>query len=290
MPLVTSKTWLRRAQTEGWAVGAFNVNTMEQAQAIVGAAKIEGAPVILQCSHRALLYLGQGSSLVGLRYMAHIGRVAAEAVDIPVILHLDHGTYAEVLQATALGFTSAMFDGGDLPLDENIGRTRALCEAVHDAGLTFEAELGEVPRMAGEEKPPVGELTDPEQGAHFVEQTGADVLASAIGSVHAVKEKEVELDLGRLAAIRVRVSVPLVLHGSSGVTDHCIRAGIQGGLTKVNVATQLNQAFTEGVRACLAEQPSMVDPRVYLSAARAAVVERVRERIRFFGAAGKAEG
>ncbi len=289
MALVSSSYWLRRAQAEGFAVGAFNVNTLEQAQAIVGAAREEHAPVILQCSHRALVYLGEGSSLIGLRYMAQIGRTAAETADVPTILHLDHGTYIEVLQAAALGFTSAMFDGGDLPLEENIARTRGLCELVHGAGLSFEAELGEVPRMSGTDKPPVGDLTDPEQAAYFAEQTGVDALAVAIGSVHAVRQKEVELDLERLAAIRACVEVPLVLHGSSGVTDASIRAGIERGLCKVNVATQLSQAFTDAVRAQLAEQPSGVDLRDYLGAARVAMKERVRERIRFFGSAGKAD-
>ena len=134
--------------------------------------------------------------------------------------------------------------------------------AAHDAGATFEAEIGEVPRVTGEEKPAVDALTDPDEAAEFAQRTGVDALAIAIGSVHAVKHKEVELDLARLAAIRARVSVPLVLHGSSGVTDTCIQAGILGGLCKVNVATQLNQAFTAGLRACLEEQPTIVDPRV----------------------------
>ncbi len=289
MTLVSSADWLLRAQAEGFAIGAFNVNTLEQAQAIVGAARAEHAPVILQCSHRALVYLGEGSSMIGLRYMAQMGRTAADTTDAPTILHLDHGTYTEVLQAAALGFTSAMFDGGDLPLEENIARTRELCELVHKAGLSFEAELGEVPRMSGADRPPRGNLTDPEEAAYFVQQTGVDALAVAIGSVHAVKQKEVELDLERLAAIRACVRVPLVLHGSSGVTDASIRAGIQRGLCKINVATQLNQAFTDGIRVRFAEAPSGVDPRDYLGAARAAVKERVCERIRFFGSAGKAD-
>ena len=202
MPLVTSKPWLRRAQAEGWAIGAFNVNTLEQAQAIVTAAECEAAPVILQCSHRALLYLGQGNSLIGLRYMAQISRVAAEASNVPVIAHLDHGSYAEVLAGLALGLTSVMFDGGDLPLAENIARTLELCLAARAAGATFEAEIGEVPRVTGEEKPPVEALTDPDEAAEFAQHTGVDALAIAIGSVHAVKSKEVELDLARLAAIR----------------------------------------------------------------------------------------
>ena len=289
MPLTTSKTWLLRAQSEGWAIGAFNVNTLEQAQAIVAAAEETRAPVILQCSHRALAYLGQGNGLIGLRYVAQIGRVAAEQADVPIILHLDHGTYTEVIQAAALGFTSVMFDGGDLPFAENIARTKELVALMQDAGVTFEAEVGEVPRMDGENRSPAGELTDPQQAADFARETGVDALAIAIGSVHAVKQKEVELDLDRLAAVRERVSVPLVLHGSSGVLDPSIRAGIQAGLCKVNVATQLNVAFTQGLREHMAQHPAIVDPRAYIGAAREATKARVIERIRFFGAAGKAD-
>ena len=289
MPLTTSRPWLLRAQAEGWAIGAFNVNTLEQTLAIVAAAQEARAPIILQCSHRALAYLGQGNGLIGLRYMAQIGRIAAEAADVPVILHLDHGTDLEVIQAAALGFTSVMFDGGDLPLEENIARTRELVTQMQAAAVTFEAEVGEVPRMDGTDRPSADDLTDPEQAARFAQETGVDALAIAIGSVHAVKQKEVTLDLIRLATIRARVHVPLVLHGSSGVTDASIRAGIQGGLCKVNVATQLNIAFTQGLRARMAGHPSVVDPRDYIGAAREATKARVLERLRLFGAAGKAD-
>jgi fructose-bisphosphate aldolase, class II len=285
----TVKPYLLRAQQEGWAVGAFNANTLEQIQAIIAAAQQETAPVIIQISHRALQYAGDGNPTLGLRYMAEAARVAAESVEVPVSIHLDHAPEAEVLQAIALGFTSIMFDGGEFPLEENIAATCRVCEAAHSMGVTVEAELGEVPRadLAGKFEA-ADELTDPQEAAQFVKATGIDVLAIALGSVHAVREKTVTLDLDRLRAIRQVVDVPLVLHGSSGVNDEYVTQGIRLGLAKVNVATQLNQSFTRAIRQKLADDPGLVDPRRYLELGRAAMVETVRERIRFFGASGKA--
>ena len=281
--------WIRQAQREHFAIGAFNANTMEQVQAIVAAAQDEAAPALIQISHRALQYVGSGNAILGLRYMAEIGRVAAQSVDAPIGLHLDHATADEVLQAIGLGFTSVMFDGGDLPFEKNIEVTQKLREAAHSVGVCMEAELGEVPRADSSGKMDQAiELTQPADAAEFVRATGIDTLAIAIGSVHAIRQKEVELDLDRLTAIRSVVDIPLVLHGSSGVTDEHIAQGIALGLCKVNVATQLSQAFTSAVRSKLAADAGEVDPRKYLSLARDAMKERVRERIRFFGAAGKA--
>jgi fructose-bisphosphate aldolase class II len=289
MALQNLKPSILRAQREHYAIGAFNANTMEQVQAIVLAAQEEDAPVVIQISHRALQYVGSGNVILGLRYMAGVGSVAAQSVTVPVALHLDHATVDEVLQAIGLGFTSVMFDGGAMPFKENIETTRKLCEIAHSVDVSVEAELGEVPRAdsSGTARP-VSELTRVEDVPEFVKTTGIDALAIAIGSVHAVKQKNVTLDLERLETIRAAVDIPLVLHGSSGVTDECIAEGIKLGLCKVNVATQLNQAFTRAARAKLTDDPREVDPRQYLNLARDAMREQVRERIRFFGASGKA--
>lgn len=289
MTLCNVLKWIRLAQGEHFAVGAFNANTMEQVQAIVQAAEEEGAPAIIQVSHRALLYAGSGSATLGLRFMAEIGRVAAQSVSAPLALHLDHGNEAEVMQALALGFTSVMFDGSALPLDENIALTRKLCEAAHAVGVSLEAELGEVPRAdpTGKVDHPA-ESTRPQDAVRFVDETGIDLLAVSIGSVHGVKEKRVTLDMDQLRAIRDVVDLPLVLHGSSGVDDGCIADGIAQGLCKINVATQLSQAYTGAVRGRLAQDSGEVDARVYLGEAREAMKKQVRERIRFFGSAGKA--
>jgi ketose-bisphosphate aldolase len=289
MTLCNVLPWIHRAQEGHFAVGAFNANTMEQVQAIVRAAREEIAPAIIQISRRAALNAGSGNATLGLRYMAEIGRIAAESVSVPVALHLDHAGEPEVLQALSLGFTSVMFDGSDLPLEQNIETTRRLRTVAHSLGACIEAELGEVPRAdsTGAVDHPA-EPTHPQDAAEFAAATGVDLLAISIGSVHAIRHKQVALDIDRLKSIRALVDTPLVLHGSSGVTDSHIAEGIANGLCKVNVATQLNQAYTNAVREGLAQDPAVSDPRTYLSGARQAMADCVRERIRFFGASGKA--
>lgn len=289
MTLQNVLPWILRAQREGWAVGAFNANTMEQAQAIVIAAQAEEAPAIIQISHRALDYIGNGNQTQGLKYAAAIGKVAAENVMVPIALHLDHGTQREVPQALALGFTSVMFDSDGLSLDEKISITKRLCEAAHSVGVCFETEVGEVPKPDGKEFDKTAiTLTQPDEANQFATATGIDALAVALGSVHGLKTKQLSLDMECLAAIRSRVAIPLVLHGSSGVSDKDIKKGIAMGLCKVNVATQLNQVFTQAIRGVLDGDREIVDPRKYLAPGRDAQVEIVRERIRFFGASGKA--
>ncbi len=289
MTLVNPLPWIQRAQREHFAVGAFNANTLEQVQAIAIGAQAENAPVLIQISHRALQHVGNGNPTLGLRYMAAIGKIAAQSVAVPIGLHLDHASEDEVIQAMALGFTSVMFDGGDLPFAQNIERTISLREVAHSVNVCLEAEIGEVPRADSRGKVD-GEviLTHPTDAAEFVKATSVDTLAIALGSVHAIKRKEVQIDLDRLQAIRSAVDVPLVLHGSSGVTDDHIAQGIHLGLCKVNVATQFSRAFTASVRATLSADLQEVDPRKYLGPARDAMIERVRERIQFFGASGKA--
>ena len=282
--------WILRAQHEGWAVGAFNANTMEQVQAVVLAAQAENAPAIIQVSHRALTYIGNGNEIQGLKYIAAIGKIAAESVTVPLALHLDHGTESEVLQAIALGFTSVMFDGDGLSFDDNISITKRLCETAHSIGVCMEAEVGEVPKPNGKEYDETAiVLTQPGEAAQFAEATGVDTLAVALGSVHGLKAKTISLDLDRLKAIRDRVSTPLVLHGSSGVSDQDIKKGVAMGLCKVNVATQLSQAFTGAIRDVLNKDDGLVDPRKYLAPGRNAQMEIVRERIQFLGASGKAK-
>lgn len=289
MTLQNILPWIQEAHQNGYGIAAFNANTMEQMQAIVLAAQAEQAPVIIQVSHRALQYVGSGNEVRGLQYMAALGKVAANSVDVPVSLHLDHANEQEVLQAIALGFTSVMFDGDDLPYAENVAITQRLGKIAHDAGVCMEAEIGEVPKPDGAPFDPTAiNLTNPEEAAAFIAATGVDLLAIALGSVHGLKDKSLSLDLDRLQAIRQRVNVPLVLHGSSGVNNDDIAQGIKQGLAKVNIATQLNKAFTSGVRQVLAADSELVDPRKYLKAGRAAQMAEVRERLRFVGASGKA--
>jgi len=281
--------WIQSAYQEGYAIAAFNANTLEQMQSIVLAAQAENAPVIIQVSHRALQYVGSGSEILGLQYMASMGKVAANSVEVPVSLHLDHANENEVLQAIALGFTSVMFDGDALPFAENVATTKRLCEIAHSRGICMEAEIGEVPKPDGADLNPDDiDLTNPDEAEQFVNATGIDILAIALGSVHGLKDKSVSLNLERLQAIHERVDTPLVLHGSSGVNNDDIAQGIKQGLAKVNIATQLSKAFTGAVREVLAADEELVDPRKYLGPGRDAQIEVARERLRFVGATGKA--
>jgi fructose-bisphosphate aldolase class II len=289
MTLTNVYPWIQRAFNEGWAVGAFNAVNMEQAQAIAWAAQAESAPAIIQVSHRALLYAGEGDAERGLRMLAAVGKAAAESVEAPVSLHLDHGTQAEVRQALELGFTSVMFDADGLPLAENVAITCRLAQSAHAHAACMEAEVGDVPKPEGNEALDVRHgLTRPADAQAFARATGVDTLAVAVGSIHSGRSKTIHLDLDLLAAIRGLVAMPLVLHGSSGVTDASLRGGIALGLAKVNVATQLSQGFTAAARQVLERSPAEVDLRPYLGAGRSAMAEVVRERMRSFGASGKA--
>ena len=291
MTLINILPWIQQAQREGWAVGAFNAVNMEQAQAIAWAAEAEQAPAIIQVSHRALLYAGDGSAERGLHMLASIGWAAAESVSVPISLHLDHASAAEVELALELGFTSVMFDADGLPLDENLAITRRLAAGAHAREVCVEAEVGDVPKpLGGEVADPRAGLTEPADAQRFAAASGVDTLAIAIGSVHSGKAKTFALDLDRLQAIRARVALPLVLHGSSGVTDASLSAGIALGLAKINISTQLSQGFTAGTRAALERSPAEVDLRPYLGAGRAAMTGVVRERIRFLGSSGKYNG
>ena len=288
MSLVNLQPYILRAQREGFAIGAFNANTLEQVQAIANAAQMEHAPALIQVSHRALQYLGSGNTTLGLQYLSAFAKIAAQNVEVPLALHLDHANEIEVMQAIALGFTSVMFDGGDLPFAENIAVTQRLRALAHENNVAIEAEVSAVPKpdSRGNLDRAV-EITAVADAIEFARATQVDNLAIAIGSVHAGKSKTVALDLERLSEIRAAVDTPLVLHGSSGVLDEHIAQSIQRGIAKINVATQLNQAFTQSIRSVLDADARESDPRKYLAPARIAVMERVRERIRFFGSSGK---
>lgn len=287
MSLESPTNWLIQAQKEGWALGAFNANNFEQAQAIVQAAQIEKTPIILQFSHRALIYLGNGNSIEGIRIAGKMGEFLSQSVDVPISLHLDHGTEIEINQAVSLGFTSVMFDGSSLPFKENLAKSIELCKITHEKEINFEAELGSVAKPINDKKSEVSELTDLDFVAEFVEKTHLDSLAVSIGSSHGGKYQHVSLNLPLLNSIRKLVKVPLVLHGSSGVTDESLSEGIKRGLSKINYATQLNIVFTQTIMSYLEKYRENPDPRKYLNNARNAVVEKVRERIVVIGSSNR---
>lgn len=282
MPLVSSKLILEQALQNHFAVGAFNANNMEQIQAIVEAAQEEHAPVILQVSQGAIRY-------AGLEFATGLVKIAASLVNIPVILHLDHGTDLEQnVRCLRAGFTSLMYDGSKQPFAENVAVTRRIAEIAHLVDIPVEAELGKVLNIAGGVTPAdvIAAMTDPGQAKEFVELTGCDSLAVACGSVHAMTSREAILDVERLKAIRAQTNIPLVLHGSSGVKHESVLEAIANGICKVNVATTLNQALIGGVRRAVAEFPNETDPRKIIGAGRDEVKEVVHEKIRLFGSAG----
>lgn len=270
MTLAPLRDVLADAAREGHGLGAFNVIQVEHAEALVGAAEETGRPIVLQISENAARYHG------ALAPIALATRAVAAASSAVCVLHLDHAeSEALVDEALTLGFTSVMFDGSKLDDAQNRSVTRAVVRRCHDAGVSVEAELGEIGGKDGVHAP--GIRTDPDDAAAFARDTGVDALAVAVGSSHAMTSRTATLDLDLIARIRAVVPVPLVLHGSSGVPDDLLVAAVRAGMGKVNIATHLNTVFTAAVRKLLAANPALVDTRTYLGAGRTAVqVETAR--------------
>ena len=283
MTLVSGRGVLEHAREARYAVGAFNADNMEVVQAIVEAAREERAPVILQVSVPTIRY-------AGLAMAAAMIKVAASQVDIPVVLHLDHGdTFDLNVGCLDEGFTSLMFDGSARPYEENVAETARIVARAHPAGVPVEAELGCVLQAGATPAEVAAAMTDPDQAADFVRRSGCDSLAVAVGSVHAMRESRAELDIDRVRAISLRTGVPLVLHGGSGIREESLLAAIKEGVAKVNVGTWLKQGFVLGMSRAMAEAPGEADFRRYLAPARDEVRERVREKIRLLGSAGRVD-
>jgi fructose-bisphosphate aldolase class II len=307
--LVPTKELLNKALKGKYAIGAYNVNNMELLQAIVEAGQELQAPLILQVSEGARKYANQS-------YLIKLVEAALDTSDIPIALHLDHGESFEICKACIDGgFSSVMIDGSKHPYEENIALVKQVVDYAHPRGVSVEAELG---RLAGvEDNISVTEkdaiYTNPKEAQDFVERTGVDSLAVAIGTSHgAYKFKgEAKLDFERLAEIQKAVGMdyPLVLHGASSVPEHLVKIcndfggelpGTKGvpeemfskatqlGVAKINVDTDLRLAFTGAIRKHFMENPSHFDPRQYLKPARAAVNEIVKHKIQVFGTNGKA--
>lgn len=284
MGFVTNAFLLNKAQEGGYAVGAFNMNNMEIVQAIVETAEEERSPVILQASQGAIKY-------AGLDYILGISRVASEIVTVPMSLHLDHGTdIVQVVRCIRSGFSSVMYDGSKLPLEQNMANTRKISEIAHMVGISIEGELG---RISGvEDQISVAEreamMTDPDEAERFVNETQVDALAVSVGTVHGMRKREAALNIPLIEEIRKRVKVPLVLHGASGVPDGTVREAVKAGICKINIDTELRKAFTRGISIVLKEKPDEIDPRKILARAKLEMKEAVREKMRLFGCAGKA--
>jgi len=275
---------LQKAKREGYAVGAFNLNNMEIAQAIIETAEEERSPVIMQASQGAIQY-------AGIDYIAAIARVAAERATVPVSLHLDHGTsFEQNVECLRAGFSSIMFDGSKLPLQENIAITKRICEIAHVVGVSVEGELGQIGKISDKiTKEQLEKMkADPQEALEFVKQTGIDALAIAVGNIHGMQKQEAEIDVPRIKTIEKLTNIPLVLHGASGIPNESVKQAIKAGICKINIDTELRKAFVRGINIVLKEDPTGIDPRKILGKAKTEMKEAVREKIRLFGCNGKA--
>lgn len=307
MELKTNKELLTKARKEGYAVGAFNINNLEILQAIVSAAEAEKSPAIIAVSEGAIQY-------AGLDYIVSIVQTASKKTFVPLSLHLDHGRDLNIIKSCIEnGFTSVMIDGSHLNFEENVSLTKEVVKMAKNKAVSVEAELG---RLKGiEDKVSVDEreafLTDPEEALEFVNLTGVDSLAVAIGTSHgAYKFKgEPKLDFERLRKIAEKVEIPLVLHGASGVPsfvlekaerfgaklsgakgipDEAIKRAISLGIAKINIDTDLRLSFVGAIREVLNTHPEEFDPRKILGPAREAIKQTVQLKMKLFGSSGKA--
>lgn len=268
MAIVSSSHAFEQAIARDYALVAFNVITLEHAQAIVWGAERAGTPVILQLSQNAIAYQRDATALAA----ALVALAASAAVDC--VLHLDHITRDDLaMRAPGWGFSSLMWDSSSLPLEANLLKTRDICTWAKSQGLWVEAELGEIGGKDGAHTP--GARTNPSEAVSFVQATSVDALAIAVGSSHQMADKTATLDLELIAEIRSHLDVPLVLHGSSGVPDGTLREACAAGIRKVNIGTALNLAATAEIRGVLAGDQALSDPRRYLTPARDAMADVV---------------
>ncbi|MEU5366208.1 class II fructose-bisphosphate aldolase [Streptomyces sp. NPDC005925] len=282
MPLATTGDLVTRAAAAGSAVAAFNIITLEHAEAVVAGAESANAPVVLQVSENAVTFR-QGRVLP----LARAAVAVAERAAVPVALHLDHVKSDALLRrAPDAGFSSVMYDASGLPYQENLAVTRAAVDWGHAHGLWIEAELGEIRGKNGEAPPgphAPGARTDPAEARAFVADSGVDALAVAVGSTHAMTSRTATLDHDLLGRLADALDVPLVLHGSSGVPDDELAAAAAGGIAKVNIGTALNVAMTGAIREYLAAHPEAVDPRAYLAVGREAMARTVADLVGVLG-------
>jgi fructose-bisphosphate aldolase class II len=282
--LVTGIEILQDAHKNNYAVGAFNVNNMEIVQAIIEAAEETNSPVILQASQGGLKY-------AGVEYIAELGKLAARNAKVPVALHLDHGTdFDQVMLCIRHGFSSVMIDGSKYELEENIAITNKVIEVAHAVGVSVEAELG---KIGGTEDDIVVDerdatFTDPNEAKKFVDETGVDYLAIAVGTAHGVYKGEPRLDFDRIKTIKDILNIPLVLHGSSGVPKEAIEKAVSLGINKINIDTDLRVAFSSAIKDFLKENPDNIDPRKILGPAKEAMKEVIKEKMELFGSVGRA--
>ncbi|WP_067668089.1 class II fructose-bisphosphate aldolase [Nocardia miyunensis] len=274
MSLVPVRELLAAAAPGG--LGAFNVIALEHAEAIAGAAEATKRPAILQISENTVRYHG------GLRPLARACLEIAEDSTAALAVHLDHATSHELISAAVeVGVRSVMYDGSRLAYGENVSSTAEIASWCRARGVFTEAELGEVGGKDGAHAP--GVRTDPDEAIEFVAATGVDALAVAVGSAHAMHTRDAVLDDDLITRLAAKVPVPLVLHGSSGVPDAGLRSAVRAGMRKINIATRLNIVLAQSVRAELAADATLSDPRRYLGPGRRAVQQEIEHLLRVLG-------
>lgn len=282
MSFVTTKEMLAAADKGAYAVGAFNVENMEMVMAVIKAAEEMRAPAILQTTPSTIKYAGLSL------YYANV-KAAAKRASVPIALHLDHGSsFALAMQALRTGYTSIMIDGSHESFEDNIALTRSVVNACAASDIPVEAELGKVGGKEDDLECDDPGYTDPEDAVKFVEETGVSSLAVAIGTAHGIYKGEPKLDVERLSEIRKRVAVPLVLHGASGVPEETVKECIRRGISKVNFATELRIAYSDGVKKFLKENPEAFDPKKYGAVGMEYVTQAVKDKIRMCGSENRA--
>ncbi len=283
MTFVSMKEMLVRAKMAGYAVGQYNMNSFQWAQAILQAAEEERSPLILASTDKNVDYLG------GFRTIAAAVKELMKQMNItvPVALHLDHGMSPDrCRQAIEAGYSSVMIDGSHAPIEENIRLTKEVVDAARPLWISVEAEVGTV---GGVEDGLVGNVkyADPQECLRLVQETGVDALAAALGSVHGPYQGEPELGFDEMKQISEMTDIPLVLHGGTGIPSYQIQKAIGLGHAKINVNTETTQAWTKAVREVLAGDPGIYDPRTILTAGKEAIIKSVKEKMKEFGSSGK---
>ncbi len=302
--LCTLKEVLGKANKEHYAVGAFNVNNLEIIKAVTLAAEKQKSPVIIQTSEGAIEY-------AGLRYLYNLAMAAVEESNVPIVLHLDHGKDVETIRkCIQIGYTSVMFDGSHLPFDENVKITRKIAYMAEKKDVSVEAELGTIGGVEDKVSSRNIILTDPDDAYEFVQRTNVDALAIAIGTSHGAYKfsQSAKLDIKRLAAIKKKVKLPLVLHGASGAPEYLLKLAnkygahivgakgvpdleialaIKQGINKINTDTDLRLAFDAGVRKFLKTNPKEFDPRKILGPSIELMQKVSEHRMQLFGSCGK---
>jgi fructose-bisphosphate aldolase class II len=282
--LVSMNAFLPKAKERKFAVGQFNMNNLEFAQAIMEAAIELRSPFIYGVSEGALKYMG-------IEFTVAIAEAAAKKSGLPIALHLDHGSSFDIaMKCIRAGFSSIMFDGSHYGLEENIRLTKEIVKAAHAMGVSVEGELGTIGGVEDDISVDEAEaaLAKPEEAIRFYEETGVDCLAIAVGTAHGMYKGEVKIRYDIIEAVASKIPVPIVLHGGSGVPDDAIRRAIECGVGKINVNTESQVACTNAIREILAKDAKVYDPRKYLGPARNAMIEVVKSKMQLFGSVNQA--